>query len=71
MKYCDHCNKLQMIILILKVLGEVLHKKHYALDTKFNNEKDLSQRFYKMFNWVDSYIYNQRSAHSFKTRLTM
>ena len=52
MKYCDHCNKLQMNILILKVLGEVLHKKLNALDIKFNNEKDLSQRFYKMFNFV-------------------
>ena len=55
MKYCDHCNKLQMIILILKVLGEVLHKKLNALDAKFNNEKDLSQRFYKMLR-VGKYI---------------
>ena len=54
MKYCDHCNKLQMIILILKVLGEVLHKKLNALDTKFNNEKDLSQRFYKMLRELEN-----------------
>ena len=44
MKYCDHCNKLQMIILILKVLGDVLHKKHYALDTKNNNIKRIYLR---------------------------
>ena len=57
MKYCDHCNKLQMIILILKVLGEVLHKKLNALDTKFNNEKDLSQRFYKMLRELENRYY--------------
>ena len=46
-----------MIILILKVLGEVLHKKHYALDTKINNEKDLSQRFYKMLRELENSYY--------------
>ena len=35
-------------MLKVKQAWEVLHKKLNDLDTKFNNEKDLSQRYYKM-----------------------
>ena len=37
--------------------GEVLHKKLNYLDTKFNNEKDLSQRYYKMLIELENTYY--------------
>ncbi len=44
-------------MLKIEQAGEVLHKKLNDLDTQFNNEKDLSQRYFKMLRELENKYY--------------
>ena len=49
----------EIVYKMLKVekAGEVLDKKLNDLDTQFNNEKDLSERFFKMLRELENTYY--------------
>ena len=57
MKYCDYCNKTSDDYSDSQGFRRGPSQKLNALDTKFNNEKDLSQRFYKMLRELENRYY--------------